>query len=69
MSYPVYEFYLQEKMTKQPFVRQGEKTTEILVLVHTDVCSPFDVQVKDGYLYFIIFNNDYSRYGYVYEIF
>ena len=30
------------------------------------VCGPFDVQTKDGYLYFIIFIDDYSWYGYVY---
>ena len=59
-SYPVYESCLQEKMVKLPFVGQGERATEILALVHTDVCGPFDVQARDGYIYFITFTDDYS---------
>ena len=65
-SYPVCESCLQEKLTKLPFVGQGERATEILSLIHTDVCGPFDVHVRGGYLYFITFTDDYSRYGYVY---
>ena len=53
-------------MTKLPFVRYGEKATELLILVHIDVCRPFDVQTRDDYSYFIIFIDDLSRYGYVY---
>ena len=65
-SYLVCESYLQEKMIKLPFVGQGERTTEILALVHIDVCGPFDVQVRGGYLYFITFTDDFSRYMFVY---
>ena len=36
-SYPVCESCLQEKIAKLPLVRHGERTTEILALVHTDV--------------------------------
>ena len=53
-------------MTKLSFIGHGERATELLALVHTDVCGPFDVQIKDGYTYFIIFTDDLSRYGYVY---
>ena len=42
-SYPICESYLQEKMAKLSFVGQGERITEILALVHTDRCGPFDV--------------------------
>ena len=42
-SYPVCESYFQEKMAKMPFMGQGKRVTEILALVHTDVCGPFDV--------------------------
>ena len=42
------------------------RTIEILALVHTDVCGPFDIQAKNGYIYFITFIDDYSRYGFVY---
>ena len=30
------------------------------------MCSPFDVQVRDGYSYFIIFTNNLSWFGYVF---
>ena len=66
--YPVCESCLQEKMTKLSFVGQGERATEILVLVYIDVCGPFDVQVRGSYVYFITFIDDYSRYGFVYLI-
>ena len=55
-------------MTKLSFVGHGERTIEILALVHTDVCGLFDVQTRDGYSYFIIFTNDLSHYGYMYLI-
>ena len=45
---------------------QKKWTTKILVLVYTDVCGPFNVQARDGYIYFITFIDDYSRYGFVY---
>ena len=40
--------------------------TDLLALVHTDVCSPFDVPTRDNFVYFITFTDDLSRYGYVY---
>ena len=38
----------------------------MLVLVHTDMCDPFDVQARGGYSYFITFIDDYSWYGFMY---
>ena len=64
-SYLIYEFCLPKKMMKLPFVGQKKRTIKIFVLVHNDVCGPFDVSVRGGYLYFIIFINDYSWYRYV----
>ena len=55
-------------MAKLPFVGQGERATEILALVHTDICGPFNVQARGGYFYFITFIDDYSWYGFVYLI-
>ena len=37
------ESCLQEKMVKLPFVGYGERATELLALVHTDVSGLFDV--------------------------
>ena len=65
-SYPACESCLRKKMTKLSFIRYGERATELLVLVHTNVCRPFDVQVRGGYSYFIIFIDDLYRYGYMY---
>ncbi len=59
-SYPVCESCLQEKMARLSFVGHGERTTEILTLVHTDVCGPFDVSARGRYSYFITFTDDYS---------
>ena len=65
-SYPVCESCLQGKMTKLPFVGNGERATDLLALVHTDVCSPFDVPARGNFVYFITFTDDMSRYGYVF---
>ena len=65
-SYPVRESYLQEKMIKLSFIGQGERITEILVLVHIDMCGPFDVAVREDYHNFITFTDDYLWYEYVY---
>ena len=54
------------KMNKTPFSGHGEKTTELLGLIHTDVCGPMITQARGGYSYFITFTDDFSRYGFVY---
>ena len=54
------------KMTKAPFNKTMERTTELLALVHTDVCGPFGTNARGGYSYFITFTDDFSRYGYVF---
>ena len=61
-----YELYLLGKMTKSPFTEKGERATELLGLVHTDVCEPMSTGARGGYFYFITFTDDLSRYGYVY---
>ncbi|KAL0413391.1 UNVERIFIED_CONTAM: hypothetical protein Sradi_1540800 [Sesamum radiatum] len=38
----------------------------LLNLVHTDICGPLNNPARGGYSYFITFNDDHSRYGYVY---
>ena len=53
-------------MAKLPFMGYGEKAIELLALVHTDVCGSFDIQIRGGYIYFIIFIDDLSQYEYVY---
>ncbi|KAJ9539488.1 hypothetical protein OSB04_032221 [Centaurea solstitialis] len=60
------ESCLSGKMTKEPFNKYNERATDLLEIVHTDVCGPFSHEARGGYWYFITFTDDFSRYGYVY---
>ncbi|KAJ9566455.1 hypothetical protein OSB04_002421 [Centaurea solstitialis] len=60
------ESCLSGKMTKQPFNKENERATDLLEIIHTDVCGPFSHVARRGYRYFITFTDDFSRYGYVY---
>ena len=53
-------------MTKSPFNKKGERASDLLCLIHTDVCGPLSTSAKGGYSYFLTFTDDFSRYGYVY---
>ena len=52
-------------MTKTLCTENGERLSDILDLIHTNVCGPISTQVKGRYSY-IIFTNDICRFGYVY---
>ena len=60
------ESCLLEKMTKSLFTRKDEQASDILGLVHTDVCGPMSTCVRGGYSYFITFTDDLPRYRYIY---
>ena len=47
---------------------QARKCSEVLELIHTDICGPFPTATRNGHRYFISFIDDHSRYGYVYLI-
>ena len=53
-------------MTKAPFKGFSERASDLLELVHTDVCGPMSTTARGGFQYFITFTDDFSRYGYVY---
>jgi hypothetical protein len=53
-------------MTKVPLSSFIERASDLLELIHTDVCRPMSTTTRDGYQYFITFTDDLSRYGYVY---
>ena len=57
---------LMRKMTKTPFSRTMERATDLLEIVHTDVCGPMSVEARGGYRYFLTFTDDLSIYGYIY---
>jgi hypothetical protein len=51
-------------------VKKGEakRSAGILEIIHTDICDPFPAKSMDGFDSFIIFTEDFSRYGYIYPI-
>ena len=53
-------------MTKSPFTKTSERASDLLGLIHSDICGPLSVQARGGYSYFVTFTDDLSRYGYVY---
>ena len=57
---------LMGKMTKTPFSGTMERATDLLEIIHTDVCGPMNVEAHGGYRYFLTFIDDLSRYGYIY---
>ncbi|GJT32829.1 retrotransposon protein, putative, ty1-copia subclass [Tanacetum coccineum] len=54
------------KMARKPYSHQVERATNLLGLIHTDVCGPFKIMSRQGAYYFVTFTDDFSRYGYVY---
>src|SRR4051812_7628304 len=56
---------LMGKMTKTPFSRTMERATDLLEIIHTDVCGLMSVEARGGYRYFLTFTDDLSRYGYI----
>jgi hypothetical protein len=53
-------------MAKAPFSKKDERTSDLLVLIHTDVRGPMNTYIRNSDRYFITFTDDYSRYDYVY---
>ena len=65
-SFDAYEPCLMGKMTKTLFSGTMERATDLLEIIHTDVCGPMNVEACGGYRYFLTFTDDLSRYGYIY---
>ena len=57
---------LMGKMTKTPFSCTMERATDLLEIIHTDVCGLMNIEARCGYHYFLTFVDDLSRYGYIY---
>ncbi|GJU87509.1 retrotransposon protein, putative, ty1-copia subclass [Tanacetum coccineum] len=55
---------LSSKMKSKPFLHKTERA--LLGLIHIDVCGPLRDVSRQGASCFITFNDDFSRYGYVY---
>ena len=52
---------LMGKMTKTSFPGTMERATNLLEIIHTDVCGPMSVEARGGYRYFLTFIDDLSR--------
>ena len=65
-SFETCESCLLGKMTKTPFSKQGERVSDLLELIHSDVCGPMSKEARGDFRYFITFTDDVSRYGYIY---
>ncbi|KAL2327971.1 hypothetical protein Fmac_021398 [Flemingia macrophylla] len=54
------------KQTRHTSKNPTTRSTQLLELIHTDICGPFDIPSWNGEKYFITFIDDYSRYCYIY---
>ena len=46
------------KVTKTPFSGTMEQATDLLEIIHADVCGPMSVEARGGYHYFLTFTYD-----------
>nr|GFB64098.1 hypothetical protein [Tanacetum cinerariifolium] len=53
-------------MARKSFPHRLERASDLLGIIHTDVCGLLRHVSRQGASYFITFMDDYSRYGYVY---
>ena len=65
-SFNTCEACLMGKMTKTPFTGHPERASELLEIIHSDVCGPMSTHARGGYFYFATFTDDLSRDGYFY---
>ena len=61
------EHCIKGKITRKPF-KEGQRATELLGLIHSDICGPLSYKTHANKEYYITFVDDYSKYCYVYLI-
>jgi hypothetical protein len=49
------------KYTKTAFPSSDSRATGILDLIHSDVCGPISSTSLTGFLYYVVFIDDFSR--------
>ena len=57
---------LMGNMTTTLFSGTMERATDILEIIHIDVCGPMSIKARGRYHYFLTFTDDLSRYGYIF---
>jgi transposase InsO family protein len=65
-SFDTCEPCLLGKMSRTPFTGLVERASDLLGIIHTDVCGPMSVATRNGYRYFVTFTDDLSIYVYIY---
>ena len=65
-SFDACELCLLGKMAKTPFFGTMQRATNLLEIIHTDVCRPMSIKARGEYHYFLTFTDDLRRYGYIY---
>lgn len=56
------------KQCRLPFNHIGLRSSEVLSVVHTDICGPMETESLAGSKYFLLFVDDYSRMIFVYFV-
>jgi hypothetical protein len=64
---PICEHCLAGKATRLPFGK-AKRASSPLQLIHSDICGPMNVRERHERNYFIIFIDDFTRFGHVYLI-
>lgn len=59
---------IEGKQTRQPFPGEGSRATELLEVIHSDVCGPMQTASLGGARYFVTFIDDFSRKVYVFTM-
>ena len=54
------------KYTKTTFTSSDRRSTEVLDLIHSDLCGPMLVVSLRGYVYYVTFINDHSKKTWIY---
>ena len=49
------------KQTRKPFKDIGKRAQNVLDLVHSDLCGPFEIESHSGARYLFVLVDDYSR--------
>ena len=52
-SFDTCEPCLMGEMTKIPFSETMERATDLLEIIHTNVCGPMNIEARGGYRYFL----------------
>ena len=48
------------------YKKGATRSTQLLEIIHADICGPFDTPTINGERYFITFIDDFSWYDYIY---